>query len=69
MKLAFIQPGKPTQNAYIEHFNRTFREDILDAYVFSSLREVRDITEEWMEGYNTIRPHEALGNLSPFQYD
>jgi len=46
----------------------TFREDVLDAYIFSSLQEVRDIVEEWMEGYNTVRPHEALGNLSPFQY-
>ncbi len=68
VKLAFIQPGKPTQNAYIERFNRTYREDVLDAYLFSTLQEARDISEEWLEEYNAIRPHEALGNLTPYQY-
>jgi putative transposase len=57
--LAHIQPGKPAQNVYIERFNRTFREDILDAYVFDTLSEVRDIAEQWLEKYNAIRPHDA----------
>ena len=64
----YIQPGKPAQNAYIERFNRTYREDILDAYYFDSLREVKTLTREWMNSYNEDRPHEALNNLSPFNF-
>jgi putative transposase len=66
--LAHIQPSKPAQNAYIERFNRTYREDVLDAYLFNSLSEVRDITEEWLVEYNAIRPHQALQGLTPHQY-
>jgi putative transposase len=68
IELAYIEPGKPAQNAYIERFNRTFREAVLDAYLFNSIQEVRDIAEEWLEEYNAIRPHEALGGLPPYQY-
>lgn len=59
------QPGKPMQNGYIERFNRTFRENILDAYLFEDIIQVQQLADEWMEDYNYKRPHEALGGLTP----
>lgn len=68
VELTPIQPGKPTQNAYIERFNRTFRQDVLDLYAFSDLDEVRDHATRWQYEYNTDRPHQALGGQTPRGY-
>lgn len=66
--LEFIKPGKPTQNAFIERFNRTYRTEILDFYLFRTLNEVREITERWLNEYNCERPHESLNNLTLEEY-
>jgi putative transposase len=66
--LVFIQPGKPMQNAYIERCNGSIRRELLNAYVFTSLREVRQKVEEWRQDYNSSRPHQSLGYLTPEQY-
>lgn len=66
--LDFIEPGTPSQNAYIERFNRTFREEVLDLYCFRDLDEIRTIIEHWVEDYNYARPHEALNNFSPMRF-
>ena len=66
--LEFIQPGKPTQNSFVERFNRTFRTEVLDMYVFRDLDEVREISRNWIREYNEDRPHKSLGKLTPLEY-
>jgi putative transposase len=66
--LDFIQPGQPAQNAYIERFNRTYREEVLDFYLFQSVKEVHEITQRWMSSYHQERPHDALHGMTPAAY-
>jgi putative transposase len=66
--IQYIQPGKPNQNAYIERFNRTYREEVLNMYLFSELNEVREITSQWLQQYNEVRPHQSLAGAAPAYY-
>ena len=63
-----IPKGSPQQNAVVERFNRTYREDVLDANVFYSVEHAQNLTDEWLVEYNTVREHEALGYQTPASY-
>ena len=67
IKLDYIQPGKPQQNAYIERYNRTVRYDWLNQYLFESIAEVQEYATQWMWHYNHERPNMGLGGITPKQ--
>ena len=65
VKLSFIQPGKPIQNAFCESFNGTFRDNCLNQYWFINIPEARDVIERWQQHYNKERPHSSLNYTPP----
>jgi putative transposase len=62
------RPGEPSQNADIERFNRTFRTEVLDAWLFNSIEQVQAIADDWLTPYNEYRPHDSLGGVPPRQF-
>jgi len=68
ISLAFIQPGKPMQNGFVERCNGNIRKELLNVYVFTSLTEVREKAEEWRTDYNCSRPHQSLGFVPPVEF-
>lgn len=67
IQLVFIQPGKPMQNGYIERLNGSLRRELLNAYVFRTINEVRLQVDQWKNDYNYYRPHESLNNKTPIE--
>lgn len=65
IKLDYIQPGKPTQNAFIERFNRTVRHDWLNYYIFKSIEQAQELATQWLWHYNNERPHSANNGFPP----
>jgi len=68
VRLSFIRPGKPNENAYIESFNGKFRDECLNEHWFISLAHARSVIEAWRIEYNTERPHSSLGNRTPEEF-
>lgn len=66
--IQYIQPGKPAQNGFIERFNRTYREEVLDMNLFNNLAEAKEITKSWLTEYNNARPHKSLNGLAPIGF-
>jgi putative transposase len=68
VRLVFIRPGKPVENAFIESFNGKFRDECLNEHWFTSLKDAQEKIESWRLDYNYNRPHSSLGNLTPNEY-
>jgi putative transposase len=68
VKLQFIEPGKPTQNAFVESYNGKFRDACLNEHWFVSIADARRTIEYWRTHYNTVRPHSSLADRTPEQF-
>ena len=68
IQLDFIRPGKPVENAFIESFNGSLRDECLNANWFDDIDHARQVIEEWRVDYNQVRPHSSLGQLPPAAY-
>lgn len=68
VQLAFIRPGKPTENCYIESFNGRLRDECLNVEIFHSMPEVQGKLAAWRRDYNHHRPHSALGDMTPLEF-
>jgi transposase InsO family protein len=68
VKTAFIEKGSPQQNPFVERFNGTMRDEVLNGEEFETLLEARVVIADWVTRYNTERPHRGLGMMTPLQY-
>lgn len=68
VQLAFIRPGRPVENAYVESFNGKFRDECLNEHWFITMAQARRIIETWRQEYNEERPHSSLGDLTPARF-
>lgn len=68
MKIDFIQPGKPVENAFVESFNSRLRDKCLNTNILNSLSDIQEKLESWLNDYNVARPHTAIGNLPPEEF-
>ena len=65
MNTAYIEPGSPWENGYIESFNARLRDELLNGEIFETLLEAKVLIERWRVHYNTVRPHSALNGRPP----
>src|SRR5574343_613547 len=68
IQLLYIEPGKPNQNPFVERFNKSFRDEVLDANLFNSISEAQAAADDWLIDYNEYRPHESLGDVPPLAF-
>ena len=68
MFLQIRRAGKPNQNAFVERFNISFRDEVLNASLFNSVDQAQEAADDWVQDYNEFRPHESLGDVAPMEF-